>query len=248
MLEGVFLGVLACPALEHGRDQDDAAAVVLESRAGRLDHRPVQIELVPARGLPVQLLVRGAFAVLVVIGPRPHGQDVLEAHGGLAFVQVGDPFQVGKEVEDLLIDALEFAAGDGDADQGRGEALGDRLEHVELAGDPAVEILLEDEPAMADDQELLKMRQELALPDLRHQRGQLRPSRPCPSGSAMGQSHAGAFRRPRRRCRQPTRTRRTAGNEATKRHVTAQPDAGAAFLSEVLGCSTRGRAIGTSPS
>ena len=136
---------------------------------------------------------------------------------GLALVHVGDPLHAGEEVQDLLVHALELAPGDGDADQGRGEALGHRLQGVEPVGLPAVEVFLDDQAAVADDEQAVEPRVELALPDERPRARPVSASRPCSSGVETGHSQDGGRLGPGRLLR-PER-RRPSDDESQKQNA-----------------------------
>ena len=197
---GEPVGVDPVACLQDRRGQDDGSRVVAERRPRLRDHRPVQDELRPAAAHVVELEVGRAGTVLVIVRAAAHGEQVLERHPSLAVVEVVDALHVGKEGQHLLIDALDPALCDSDADQRRGEALADRLQLVQLVRVVVAEVLLQHQPAVAHDQQAVDVADLATLADGRDQLSDPRGVEPLlrQAGSAATALPAGAPFPPRR--------------------------------------------------
>jgi len=59
-----------------------------------------------------------------------HGEDISQRHRSFSLVEVGDLVAV-QEIDHRYVHIFDLAPADGDADQGRGHALGHRLDRVQ---------------------------------------------------------------------------------------------------------------------
>jgi hypothetical protein len=71
--------------------------------------------------------MRRVLATLVVVGTASHGEQILQAYRRPARILRQFVTPLGEEVDDALVDALDVAFRDSDADERRGEALAHRL-------------------------------------------------------------------------------------------------------------------------
>ena len=94
----------------------------------------------------------------VVTGqPGGHGQQLLQGDLAQPRIRIGREM-VGQQLPDGLVQALELAIAEGDADQRRGEALGHRCAVVAVAGGNALPVPLVHQVAMADHQHAADLR------------------------------------------------------------------------------------------
>jgi len=145
----------ACDARARAQNRgqrDDAAGIVLKEGARLARHGPIQPEPVPARGQPVERVVRRAGVSFNVVRASPHRQNVPDALARAPCVASQFIAPVGKEIDDGLVHTVDGALLDRNADQRRGHALRDGLQCVRGVRRTAVEVLFEDELPVAYDQ------------------------------------------------------------------------------------------------
>jgi len=132
-------------------EQVHAAAAVLEPAAGVGGHRQIEHELDPV-GAVLHLAEGDLAGSEATIQTGRHGQQVLDGEVFLARATVGDAAP-REQRQDRLIDPTQQALADRDPDQRGRHALGGRREVVRIPGAVREETRVEDDSAVAHDEQ-----------------------------------------------------------------------------------------------